>query len=162
MKNAFYMSTEMTVSGKFRLPWWDSVRATDPRVAQGCPKQHDFTHCMCSGLHNKEAAKQLDGGCAPPQLFSGMRKLSFGCFTGCFSWRIFDMPSVFAVTGHLVSGCCAGLCRQARVLAGSRSPSRTGTVTRNVKIAAWAERLWLRTHFATTFKVSIGLTLAVL
>lgn len=55
-----------------------------------------------------------------PSIF-GMRKLFFGCLTACFSWYIFAMPSVLEVPGHLVSGCCAGLCSQARVLAGSRT-----------------------------------------
>lgn len=44
---------------------------------------------------------------------------------------LFDMPSVFGVTGHLVNGCYAAFCRQAE-----HCQAGTGAVSRNVKTAA--------------------------
>nr|XP_009943749.1 PREDICTED: ras-related protein Rab-11A [Opisthocomus hoazin] len=49
----------MTVSDKLRLPCWDSVQGTDPRVVEGCPEQHDLTRSVCSGSRSEGVAKQL-------------------------------------------------------------------------------------------------------
>lgn len=153
----FYITTEMTASEKLRLLCWGSVWVQISGWLREVPNSTTwYTACAA--------------GCtAQKQLYSALHPKYF--------WdekTILWLPYSLLFLVYICHALCVGSARtpRERVLcwplqpgasAGrQQDPSGTGTVTRNVKIAACAERLWLRTHFAITFKVSVGLTLAVL
>lgn len=157
MNYAFYITREMTTSEKLRLLCWGSVWVQISGWLREVPNSTTwYTACAA--------------GCtAQKQLYSALHPKYF--------WdekTILWLPYSLLFLVYICHALCVGSARtpRERVLcwplqpgasAGrQQDPSGTGTVTRNVKIAACAERLWLRTHFAITFKVSVGLTLAVL